>query len=500
MLREPTKPVKLTHTIGEESPNPNLANVDKISDSATNTGVDVAPTPTATNKPQTPPKRNPPTKMSPLIIVLTIVLILLVLLGVVTIALTRNGQPPVVGPTPTLAPDQPTPIPTPDFRQNVFERTPTTNTLNVVTYIRYQGSTSKEDVFTGSFTEGLAYNFPATAYPNEDVRLNYIQSLSNAQKSLVVLEARDASDQTIYTMPIGTGKSDSILGETYNQPGPFTVAAILPVGTNSVVLRVRDGNTLDRVYVESWQPTIEFDELPQEIGRTETINLNANLAPSDKAFTYKVDIVSIDQTYRTTIINPTSPASGGQTISINLADFTGISSNSYRFEAIAQTAFREYGTFITNNFLISENVNNQNITITNPNRRLSYTAGERSYFYWQHNLSGVPLTGDLDPLCKDKGICYDLVFVGDNIMFIDKPIAQADPTCGDDVWCYKPSNKLNTRINDIECLFQGSGEQKLTLMVLRNGAYLGETSLTFNITGGEPTDEPSLCYISPFSY
>ncbi|MFC1726913.1 hypothetical protein ACFL0Y_00100 [Patescibacteria group bacterium] len=391
-----------------------------------------------------------------------------------------------------------------------LEKIPTTNALNQETPISVTGETQAQgDSYSGSFAGGMALSGgPGT----EDVIIEFkgnqeaVNNNLEAAASLMILEARDINDTVGLVRPISvsTFGSSDLPDIKWDSPGFFYESIVLPTGTNSLVLRVRNGAILDRVYMENWEPEIKLSDYPQKVGSTDKFNLRVELLPVDKAYPYSLNLIkATDQSVMGMIGGSLDPKIGTETVSIDLNGYPFTASGTYLIQAKGFTFFKTK-TYYSEPISIELSSENIPITISSKEKKIR-TQNEEDFLRWSHIFYGYDVDRGLVEMCEKEERCFELTWTGQGVKFLKSAFKKVgidengreilgnvsinDPEDFED--------KLTTQLTSIECLFRGIGPQAITLEIKENGKSLGTDTYGFEVQGKESL--PTICR-TPASY
>jgi len=226
-----------------------------------------------------------------LMFIIIVIVFLLVGFGLY-VGLIKNSQKPL-----PVSPET-TPVPTTisSFSQEEgmqdLERNPTEKVLTKELFMRLSGETKGQNgIYTGMIEKGRVRELGEEDRSEQEKRMEEIKADPKASNSLFLIEARDIDEQVLLERPIavshGTIGGD-IQNYSYQDPGFFSVEVLLPINTNSLLLRKRSGDILDRVYFEEWQPKVEILDYPKEIGSTDKFQIEMELQPFGKTYSYSL--------------------------------------------------------------------------------------------------------------------------------------------------------------------------------------------------------------------
>lgn len=140
------------------------------------------------------------------------------------------------------------------FNSDDLIRDKTTGKTKDTYYVRIQGETSRLGLGnSGRIQSGFAYSADAVNVPD----IENIPKSAQASRSLFLLESWDVAGTVLAAIPV---KVDG--NEPYTATGAFANYLLLPWGTNSIVLKERDGKILDQVYAPDIEPYAVLPSIP----------------------------------------------------------------------------------------------------------------------------------------------------------------------------------------------------------------------------------------------
>lgn len=382
-----------------------------------------------------------------------------------------------------------TPTPPPFIQGEItrsLERNPTKKVLTQEVYVSLSGDTQTQDGrYVGSIKEGIGFNPKSEDREKQEKILQQIKNDLKASISLFIIEARDINDQILLQIPIavahGTIGGD-VPNYSYQDPGFFSVYILLPINTNSLVLRERSGNILDRIYTEEWQPEVKIVSYPRSVGSTDKFQVEVELQPPGKAYSYSLFLKNAKGgSSMGRIGGSLQPKSGKITENINLNQYPFTTTDSWVIEAVGYSLFHSRST---TSEPISINLSSENIEVKISGKdKTTRRSGESDYISWSHIFYGIDVTRGLKELCE-KGRCFELIWSGEGVQFNEK------------YWESKPVNTVTTQITSLKCTFRGSGKQSIHLQIKENGKIIGEDTYTYTVSG--IGTEQSICQINDY--
>lgn len=390
-----------------------------------------------------------------------------------------------------------------------LERNPTSVVLTEETPISVHGYTKKQkSLYSGQIEGGSAFSGgPGTPQIIEDYRIRQDKLLKNseANDSLMVLQALDLNGKILLTIPISvvTGSNTDIPIRSWNEPGSYNSNILLPSGTNSLALKVRNGQELDKVYVEDWKPEVKLISYPKEVGSTDTFNIKLELLPEGKAFSYEL-----------TLHNPNDGSSLGS-VGGSLAPKRGkitqdVDLNGYPFTATQQWIIEAsgYSLFNTSNSEsepIKINLSSEGIPVEiSPKEKTNWKNDEEGRLSWGYGFYGYDTTKSLKQMCEEKKRCFELTWTGKGVKFLRSGFKEeldekhnvitrvTSPDNPDDYY-----ESLISQYRTIKCLFRGNGKQSITLEIKENNKLLGTDTYEFEVNGNSVG--PSICMNESYS-
>lgn len=177
------------------------------------------------------------------------------------------------------------------FGSQELPREKTDVALEQTYYVLVRGRTSDSGLGrSGEIISGQAM-------PPDKVNVSEVtnaQSTAQAQRSTAVLESWSKDDKVLASAPVQTDGD-----ATFRETGTFNTYLLLPRGTNSVVLKIRDGEALDRIYAPQFGPVLSAGNIPALIKIQESLPID--LEVSDRDMPTFVDIHLYDGVTRTLI-------------------------------------------------------------------------------------------------------------------------------------------------------------------------------------------------------
>lgn len=367
-----------------------------------------------------------------------------------------------------------------------LERNPTEKVLAQEVYVSLSGETKTNGSgYSGSIKEGIGFLSREEHMKEQEKRQQQIKNDLKASNSLFLLGAKDKNNQVLLEEPVAVfhGIIDGDLPNySYQDPGFFSADLLLPVNTNSIVLRTRSGEVLDRVYVEDWEPEVKISNYPKGIGSTDKFQVDVELLPADKAYSYSLSLKNAkDGSSMGGIGGSLQPKIGKITENVNLNQYPFTSTGNWVIEAVGYSLFHRKTTISEP---ISIKLSSENIEVKISGKdKTTRRSGESDYVSWSHIFYGVDVTRGLKELCE-KGRCFELTWTGEGVQFNEK------------YWELKPVISVTTQIKSLNCHFQGSGKQSINLQVKENGKVIGEDTYTYTVSG--IGDEPTQCQINGY--
>lgn len=367
-----------------------------------------------------------------------------------------------------------------------LERNPTKKVLSQEVYVSLNGETkSQNGGYTGVIKDGLDLN-PIEDRKEYKKRSEQIKNDPNANSSLFLIEIRDIEDKTLLEIPVavvhGTIGGD-VPKYSYQDPGFFSDYILIPINTNSLVLRKRSGNILDRIYVEEWQPEVNILNYPKNVGSTDKFPVEIELQPLGKAFFYSLFLKNArDGSNMGMIGGSLQPKSGKITENVDLNNYPFTATDQWIIEAVGYSMFHQSKITVTEPITIALSSKNIEVKISGRDK-LTRKSGESDSISWSHTFYGVDVTRGLKELC-DKGRCFELIWTGNGVKFNEK------------YWELKPVGSVTTQIPSLRCEFRGSGKQSIHLQVKENGKVIGEDTYQYIVSG--IGSEQTLCQINDY--
>lgn len=349
-----------------------------------------------------------------------------------------------------------------------LERNPTKSTLAQEVYVNLSGYI---DGHKGRIEEGTGFNASEEDKSKLEKIRQMIKDNIKASNSSILLEARGKNNRVLMEQPLVIDRN----------PGIFYADLLLPINTNSIVLRERAGQILDRVYVEDREPEIRISSYPKTVGSTDKFQVDVELLPEGKVYTFYS--LSLKNTKDGSIkgISYRSDVSGKITENVDLNGYPFTATDSWVIEAVVHSLFYSK-TIVSEPILIT--LSSENIEVKIGGRdKITRKSGESDYIDWSHIFYGVDVTSGLKDLCK-KGRCFELIWSGEGVQF------------NESFRELKPASSVNTQINGLKCMFQGSGKQSIHLEVKENGKIIGEDTYNYTVSG--IGTEPSICQINDY--
>lgn len=366
-----------------------------------------------------------------------------------------------------------------------FERKPTKKALTQEIFVKISGKTQiQRGIYKGYFEDGMSFILKDKDKEEFEKRFKQIHEGSEQSTSLFTIEARDINNQVLLEIPVATVGKIAPGGDfyipSYRDPGFFDHEIILPVNTNSIVLRKRFGDILDRVYVEEWQPEVKFLSYPKNVKSTDKFQVELELHPLGKAYNYSLYLNNVRDGSRIGPINGSlQPKSGKIIENIDLKQYPFTTTDSWVLEAVGYSLFNLKNT-LSEPITITLSAENIEVKISGKDKTIR-RSGESDSIGWSHIFYDIDVTQGLKELCK-KGRCFELIWSGEGVQF------------NENRWELKPVDTIKTQIRTLDCNFRGSGKQTIHLKVEENGKVIGEDTYTYTVSG--IGSEKSICRIS----
>jgi len=390
-----------------------------------------------------------------------------------------------------------------------FERSKTNSYLTEETFISFTGSTELEgDVYKGFLEEGFAFPYNKEKYEEQRKIQEEIENNVEAQQSLFLVEARDISDNILSSFPISVivGIDVDIPIYSYKEPGAFSGYMLLPIKTNSLVLRIRNGKILDRVYVEDWVANIVFKDVSFD-SNSGILTIKGNLYPNDKKYVYTLDLLDDESNEGNfeRIVVITEPISGEFAHQVDLNKYPQIKGGKVKLRAMAYTPFHIFGPFYYSFSIEEESLGNVKVEISPKDRKI-FKTGERIDLEWPILFYDLDVSRGIEELCEKYRVCYELTWSGIGVKFTDKDPAFFPTYCGEQSCTVSFTgdeeylkDSLTTKRRYLTCVFGGTGNQEISLSVKKNDVFLGKDSYSFSVSGDkESRNKKTVCFIGRY--
>lgn len=287
-----------------------------------------------------------------------------------------------------------------------LERKPTKKALTQEIFVSISGKTQIErGIYKGYFENGMGFILKDEDKEEFKKRFKQIHESSEQSTSLFTIEARDINNQVLLEIPVATvgeiAPGDDLYIPSYRDPGFFDHEIILPVNTNSLVLRKRFGDILDRVYVEEWQPEVKFLSYPKNVKSTDKFQVELELHPLGKAYFYSLYLKNVRDGSRMGPIGVSlQPKSGKIIETIDLKHYTFTTTDNWVIEAVGYSLFNSKST-LSEPITITLSSENIEVKISGKDKTIR-RSGESDTIGWSHIFYGIDVTRGLEELCKKR--------------------------------------------------------------------------------------------------